>query len=262
MTKFYTNLGSRIKKVRLELGYSQDQLAKELDLDRVTISKIENGERKLKAEEVVHLSRFFNVDSDVLLDLAKDYLVVVEESKKVAEEPEYRISVPQQNIEKFKETLLYILEKVGSKPNVGQTVLYKLLYFIDFNYYEMFEQQLIGARYIKNHYGPTPVEFKKVIADMESQKDLVVVNDKYFKYPCTKYLPRRKSKLDQFTANEVKVIDAVLDKLSDMNATEISNYSHGDVPWITTEEGKEIEYEAVFYRTQEYSVRDYGDASI
>ena len=94
MTKFYTNLGSRIKKVRLELGYSQDQLAKELDLDRVTISKIENGERKLKAEEVVHLSRFFNVDSDVLLDLAKDYLVVVEESKKVAEEPEYRISVP------------------------------------------------------------------------------------------------------------------------------------------------------------------------
>ena len=158
--------------------------------------------------------------------------------------------------------MLYILEKVGSKPNVGQTVLYKLLYFIDFNYYEMFEQQLIGARYIKNHYGPTPVEFKKVIADMESQKDLVVVNDKYFKYPCTKYLPRRKSKLDQFTANEVKVIDAVLDKLSDMNATEISNYSHGDVPWITTEEGKEIEYEAVFYRTQEYSVRDYGDASI
>ena len=63
-------------------------------------------------------------------------------------------------LKKFKEVLLYILEKVGSKPNVGMTVLYKLLYFIDFDYYEKFEEQLLGATYIKNHF-TNPVEFKK-----------------------------------------------------------------------------------------------------
>ncbi len=46
---------------------------------------------------------------------------------------------------KFKEVLLYILGKVGSLPNVGETVIYKLLYFIDFDYFEMYEEQLIGS---------------------------------------------------------------------------------------------------------------------
>ena len=45
-----------------------------------------------------------------------------------------------------------------------------------------------------------------------------------------------------------------------MNASEISNYSHKDVPWLAAEEGGIIDYESVFYRTDEYSVRNYeGD---
>lgn len=67
---------------------------------------------------------------------------------------------------------MYILKKVGAKPNVGQMVLYKLLYFIDFDYYELFETQLMGLQYIKNHYGPTPVAFAKLVKDMEKMKKL------------------------------------------------------------------------------------------
>jgi hypothetical protein len=44
-----------------------------------------------------------------------------------------------------------------------------------------------------------------------------------------------------------------------MNATQISDYSHNDVPWLTTEDGKVIDYESVFYRTAPYSVRDYRE---
>jgi hypothetical protein len=47
--------------------------------------------------------------------------------------------------------------------------------------------------------------------------------------------------------------------LGDMSAGKISAYSHGDVPWIWTPDLKEISYESVFYRTPEYSVRDYGE---
>jgi hypothetical protein len=56
---------------------------------------------------------------------------------------EERISVPAENVEKFKQALLYITQKIGALPNVGQTVLYKILYFCDFDYYEKFEEQLI-----------------------------------------------------------------------------------------------------------------------
>ncbi len=47
-----------------------------------------------------------------------------------------------------------------------------------------------------------------------------------------------------------------------MNASEISEYSHNDVPWQTTEDGEIIEYEAVFYRTLPYSVRNYSEESL
>ena len=60
-----------------------------------------------------------------------------------------------------------------------------------------------------------------------------------------------------FKAIEVEVIDDVLNKLSDKNAKEISEYSHKDVPWLTTKDGEQINYEAVFYRTEPYSVRSY-----
>jgi uncharacterized phage-associated protein len=51
------------------------------------------------------------------------------------------------------------------------------------------------------------------------------------------------------------MIDEVLERLSDMNANKISDYSHNDVPWITTRNGDVIKYESVFYRTPAYSVR-------
>lgn len=263
MDVFYNRLSKKIKAIREKLGFSQESLAKELGISRVAISQIENGDRKIGAEEIAKLSAIFNIPTDVLLDLDKDIEVILEKAtqKKPKEKIGMRISVPQKNLEKFKEVLLYVLGKVGSKPNIGESVLYKLLYFIDFNYYEKFEEQLIGATYIKNHYGPTPTEFIKIVEDMEG-KDLTKVQDIYFQYPQTKYLPLRKPDLSKISTHEQKIIDDVINSLSDMNAKQISEYSHADVPWQTTEEGAVIDYESVFYRTPSYSVRDYSDDDI
>jgi len=266
MDIFYKKLSQKIKAIRERVGFSQEVLAKELDISRVAISQIENGDRKISAEEIAKLSMVFNIPTDILLDLNKDIEVVLEKTaeKKPKEKTGIiRISVPQENLDKFKEVLLYVLSKVGSKPNVGESVLYKLLYFIDFNYYEKYEEQLIGATYMKNHYGPTPTEFAKIIEDMEG-KDLEKVQDSYFQYPQTKYLPLRPPDMSKINinGNEQKLIDAVINSLSDMNAKQISEYSHNDVPWQTTEEGEVIDYESVFYRTPPYSVRDYSDDDI
>ena len=169
-----------------------------------------------------------------------------------------RINIPQKNLKKFTHVLLYILNQVGSKPNIGETVIYKLLYFIDFNFYEKYEEQLIGAQYQKNHFGPTPIEFAKITERMMKDGDIEKMKSKYFDYPQTKYLPVRKPNLSKLTATELEVIEDVLKRLSDMNAQQISDYSHGDVPWRTTPDGSIIEYEAVFYRTPEYTVREYA----
>lgn len=172
-------------------------------------------------------------------------------------QPEERISIPEKNVKKFIEVLLYILNKVGSRAHVGEAAIYKLLYFCDFNFYEKFEEQLTGAAYIKNHYGPTPVDFKKIVDALIKTNAVEKVKSKYFNYPQTKYLPRRPADLSALSAREIKTIDSVLDKLSDMNATQLSDYSHEDVPWKTANNGERIDYESVFYRTPEYSVREY-----
>jgi transcriptional regulator with XRE-family HTH domain len=260
---FYKKLGMRIKALREQAGYSQEKLADFLKISRVSLSQIETGDRRINAEEVAKLSKIFNVASDILLDLKKDIKVVLEKTTKPKKtKSEIRINIPQKNLEKFKEVLLYILNQVGSKPNIGESVLYKFLYFIDFNYYEKYEEQLIGATYIKNNYGPTPKEFIKIIEEMEAQKEVVKVEGKYFQYPQRKYLPLRTPDLSRLKANELRMIDDVLEKLSDMNAARISEYSHNDVPWLTTDDGEIIDYESVFYRTPEYSMRSYSEEDI
>ena len=254
------NTGEKIQKYRKLQNINQEVLAAKLNMKRPTLSKIESGERKLTAVEIKMISEFFNITTDELLGIKKGPDVTIQKKIESETKPQIRISVPQKNYEKFKEVFLYILNKVGSKPNIGETVIYKLLYFIDFDYYEKYEEQLIGATYQKNQYGPTPIEFKKIIQKMIKTDEIIKLKENYFKYPQTKYLPKRKPNLRIINAEELELIDSVLSKLSDMNASEISNYSHKDVPWLASEEGGIIDYESVFYRTDEYSVRNYdGD---
>lgn len=257
MDLFNKELGNRIKTLREGKEFPQERLAQLLGIKRSSLSQIENGERKISAEELGNLSKIFDIPTDIILNLQKDIKIVLEKEKErhVLEKPCIRINIPQKNFDKFKEILLYILNKVGSKPHIGEAVLYKLLYFIDFNFYERYEEQLIGATYIKNRYGPTPKEFIKVVEAMERKKELRKIKDKYFQYPQTKYMPLKEPDLTKLKAHEIDIIDDVLNRLSHMNAVQIGDYSHNDVPWLVTEDGKIIDYESVFYRTQLYSVR-------
>jgi len=258
----YVKIGQRIKELREKAGMSQDALARSMKLPRPAISQVESGARKIATDELVKFSQMFHVPVDDLLNPGKQPEVHLHEGKEEkAAKPQMRISVPQKNLQKFKEVLLYILNRVGAKENIGETVIYKLLYFIDFDFYEKYEEQLVGATYIKNKFGPTPVEFVKIVEKMIKDGEIEKVKSEYFKLQQTKYLPRRRPDLVKLTAPEIEVIDDVLNRLSDMNASQISAYSHGDVPWATTADGDAIEYESVFYRTPPYSVRAYAEES-
>jgi len=256
MSEFNSGFGKKIKQMRESRHVSQEEFAEELGIPRSSLSQIENGKRDVKTGELIKIASFFNISVDQLLDLKKEPEVFFEDSKaEDGEEQDLRIDVPQKNIKKFKEVFLYILNRIGSKPNIGETVLYKLLYFIDFDFYEIYEEQLIGATYIKNRHGPTPVEFKKIVEQMIKNEEVFKVKDRYFNYPRTKYLPLRFPDLSVLKAHEIMVIDKVLSRLSDLNAVQISEYSHNDVPWLTTEDREIIAYETVFYRTSPYSQR-------
>jgi transcriptional regulator with XRE-family HTH domain len=256
-------LGRFIQEQRKKRGLTQEFLALRLGISRPTYMQIERGERELVVSEAKKLAGIF----DMLLDdfLASKEIspprIKLEKPTKIMKAKdngrEIRISVPQEKIKKFKEALLYILERIGARPNIGEAVVCKLMYFIDFDFYEKFEEQLIGAKYIKNHHGPTPIAFPKIVAQMEKTGDLTRVVQKYFQYDQKKYLPLRKSDLSEFSAREKEFIDEEIERFKDFNAAQIEKYSHKDVPWITADNLQIIDYEAVFYRTPEFSVRHY-----
>ena len=125
-------------ELRNNQGVSQAFVAEKIGVSRASYIEIEKGAKELTLSQANKIAEIFNVSLDELISgkIMSNIKVSLQEKSEKKKEREIRIDVPQKNLKKFKEVLLYILEKVGSKSNVGMTVLYKLLYFIDFDYYE------------------------------------------------------------------------------------------------------------------------------
>jgi transcriptional regulator with XRE-family HTH domain len=253
-------IGQRITELRKMKRLSQEDLAKRVKISRPSLAQIELGNRSVDILELQKLSLVleFSLDDFMSKDFSASQDVDVKEEKKAKKEEE-RISAPTLQVNKFKNVLLYILERCAGKPNVGETVLYKLLYFSDFNYYELYEEHLTGAKYRKLPYGPVPQKLDTIIGQMIEKGQLQRVKTEYHGYPQTRYLPLEKADLTELKASEKEIIDRVIEHMSDWSAAAISNYSHKDMPWLASKEGEEINYELAFYRDAPFSVRNYGD---
>jgi transcriptional regulator with XRE-family HTH domain len=251
-------IGQRITELRKRKSLSQKDLAKSVKISRSSLAQIELGNRSVNILELQQLSMILGFSLDDFM--SKDFLTHQEIKGEITlEKTGERISVPTINVNKFKNVLLYILERCAGKPNVGETLLYKLLYFSDFNYYELYEEHLTGAQYRKLPYGPVPQKLDIIIQQMIDQRQLQRVKTEYHGYPQTRYLPLEKADLTELKASEKEVIDRVIEQMSDWSASAISSYSHKDMPWLASKEGENIDYELAFYREPPFSVRNYGD---
>ena len=59
--------GKQIHQLRIKNGYTQEKLAKELNIDRSLISYIETGKRGCTVDMLVQLSSLFGVSLDFLI---------------------------------------------------------------------------------------------------------------------------------------------------------------------------------------------------
>ncbi|MDP4032387.1 MAG: DUF4065 domain-containing protein, partial [Pseudorhodobacter sp.] len=85
------------------------------------------------------------------------------------------------------------------------------------------------------------------------------IKSKFYKYDQTKYLvsPNEKVDISKLSGTEIAHIDEELNRLSDLTATQISALSHKDTPWLVAKDKEILDYEYVFYRPEETSVREY-----
>ncbi len=252
-------IGDRISQLRKSKGYTQDELAKLLSISRPSLTQVELGKRNLSVIELKKIADNLSISIDKLL--SNDFKIddIELNTDEVDNNQELRISIPNLKVNKFKDILLYILEKCAGKPNIGETLLYKLLYFSDFNYYEIYEEHLSGVEYKKLPFGPVPQKLDSIINQMISNQMIQRFKTEYHGYPQTRYIPLAKPNLMNLKASEKDVIDKVIEQYSDWSASAISDYSHKDMPWLASKDGEIIDYELAFYREQPYSVRTYND---
>lgn len=237
-----------IKNKRKLLELSQAEVSKSLGISRPTYIKLEKGESKPTEQQKAILVGIFG--------MSKETLEKNESQENIVSSDIGIREVPKENGEKFKQVLLYVVSKVGNRPNIGQTALYKILYFIDFDYYEKTGQYLVGATYIKNTHGPSPISFAKISRGLQTKGELVEVNSKFFGFDQKKYLVTSEPEVSLLSASELRHIDNELERLASKTAKELSDLSHIDTPWRVAKEREVLNYRHVFYRPDETSVTE------
>lgn len=248
MKMIQKQLWEKIKKLRQQANMSQDDFAKALHISRVTFSQIEQWERELKHSELIRIADLFEMSLDDLIR---------EENK---ENKSATLSKEDDPFYKFKQVFLYILTKCAQKPNVGKTVLNKLLYFSDFNFYEKYLQSITGVEYAKLPKGPAPKIMDIILPQMEQEKSIKQIEVPYFDYTQQKILPLVAPDMSVFSAIETAEIDNVINNYSDKNADWLSSRSHNDMPYKATKNiGDTISYGLVAYRDDLYSVSERKD---
>ncbi len=158
---------------------------------------------------------------------------------------------------KLGKVLHYIIHHVSGLPHGENPILYSLLYFCDFDYYEIYEEPLTGEQYRKLDLGPVPVSFDHIIHNLETENKIIKLEVNYHGNPQEKFISLDEPDVSFLSAREIEIIHKTLKRLSSMNATQISAYSHQDIPWKATEDEELIDYDLVFYRDPLTSVREY-----
>ncbi|MDR1016936.1 MAG: DUF4065 domain-containing protein [Coriobacteriales bacterium] len=240
------NINEFLKELRLEKGFTQQEVADRIGIPRASYATLERTVEP-RLSTIKELADLYQVPVDFFVNSGE---IGSPQPVRGRTQRPTKVKFDQA---KLREVLLYITAKVGAKPNVGETVLYKLLYFIDFDYYELYGESITGLTYIKNHYGPTPAkDFLLTVKEMVAKKELELPESNYYSYHQKKYLPLIDAPLQDLSASEVKHIDWELSRLSDKSARELSAFSHGDAPWQQAAMEQPIDYDDVRDRSEAY----------
>lgn len=152
-----------------------------------------------------------------------------------------------QNTQKMEQVILFFLERINN-VHLGRTKLMKLLYYVDFDHYEMHGKSVTGATYSKLPHGPVPKEAKKLI-DRMAKKNLVhPVKVKRAIYAQHRLIAQTKFDAALFSGEEMQTLERVANKWENCTGAQIEAASHAEAPWAATKKNGVIDYELAHYR--------------
>src|ERR1035437_6624039 len=148
------------------------------------------------------------------------------------------------NSEKYQSVITYLCSKLGGEVR-GKKKLAKLLYFIDFDFYEKNQQSITGDIYRALPMGPFPIELDVITSEMATKNILTVKSEEggpgYNPTEVYRCVPTSESSF--LSEEETKMIDRVVMKYGHLNGKQLEDLSHAEAPYIATELKENIAYE-------------------
>jgi transcriptional regulator with XRE-family HTH domain len=257
------DLGKRLVQIRKSKGYSQEALAKLLDMSRPSLAQIELGNRNIDIFEIHRMASVLGFSIDELINTNESILSEPEMTYvSVKKTDTIRNNIPVFNQVKFINTFLYIVEKTAGMPNICEKGILGRLYLVDFNYYELHEAHLSSSKYFKRSSFPLPEGIDKLIKQFIENEFLIRLKTKNGKLVSNRIIPLVQSDLTELKASEKEVIDHVLFQTSNWSLSHLESYLQDDMPIKISKENEMIDYEFALYRESPYSVRNYESENI
>jgi len=160
------------------------------------------------------------------------------------------IKMAKVNEKKYKNAILFFAKKIQN-GTLGKLKLMKLLYFLDFDFFEKYGRSVTGDEYLRFEYGPVPRMGEKMLKKMSGNEIRITnrkmpkgYNDQQHIEPLAEFNPK------VFTKEEILMLEEVADKWEKFTGAEMKSASHGEAPWIATKQDDVIDYNLVYYRNK------------
>ena len=159
--------------------------------------------------------------------------------------PTFTFDIPDGE-ERLRELVLYIATKCADDTAFGAIKLNKILWLSDFLAYARYGDPITGVEYQRLPNGPAPRRLLPVREAMIEAGDASEERRMLGGYVQKRLIPLRTPNLNDFTSEQVALVDEIIAHMWNISATATSKWSHGK-PWqAATDVGTLIPYEAVF----------------
>jgi len=159
--------------------------------------------------------------------------------------------------EKYKQVILYLCSQLGKEVR-GKKKLAKLLYFVDFDFFEKYQKYFTGDKYKALPMGPVPVSLNAITREMKKEKALKIESvNEHNGYNATEvYTCLKEPKTAVFSKEEKEMLDRVIKKYGSRNGKQLEDRTHAEAPYSGTKPSEEIFYELAFYRGTDFKNND------
>ena len=154
------------------------------------------------------------------------------------------------NEKKYRNIILFFSSKIQN-GSLGKLKLMKLLYFLDFDFFEKYGKSVTGDEYLRWENGPVPNKGRKILEEMVGKEIRITrkkiaegYNDQQLIQPMVSF------DVKLFTSEEILMMEEIADKWEKFTGSEMKMASHGEAPWIATKPNDVIDYNLAYYRNK------------